>query len=328
MTLAFRLLFAFCTAALLTFAAQTASAQAPTAFPSKPVRVVVSYATGGAFDSFARIVGQVLSERLGQPFLVDNRPGAGGTVAAAYAAKAPADGYTLFLADTGTHAIAPVLYANPGYDPIKDFVPVSLSVSTPLVLVASPSVATDLRDLIAQAKARPGSIAYASPGSGGISHLGMEMFKLMAGIDLLHVPYKGSGPAMADLLGGQVQVTLASISTALPHIRAGKVRAFGVTSALRVASLPDVPTFREAGLPDFAVETWLGVLAPAGTPRPIIDLLQREFTAVLKLPHVRAKLAAQNFEVIAGTGDGLTSAILVDKSRWASIVKQSGARIE
>ncbi|MEO8387998.1 tripartite tricarboxylate transporter substrate binding protein [Polaromonas sp.] len=317
-----------CTCVALT-ALHATPTLAQSTFPNKPVRLVVPFATGGASDTFARLVGQVLSERLGQPFVVENRTGAGGTVGANLVAKAPADGYTLFVGDIGTHGIASSLYTKLGYDPIKDFVPISYSVSSPLVLVVTPSLqAKDVRSFIADARARPGKLDYASSGRGGISHLAVEMLKAQTGIYMVHVPYKGGAPALTDLMGGQVQMMMPSVSTSLQHIRSGRLRALGVASTKRSSVLPDIPTLRESGLPDYVVEPWIGIMAPAGTSKAVTDLLQREFSAVLALPAVREKLMVQGFEVVGGNGDELARVIKNDVARWATIVKQSGAQVE
>jgi len=298
-------------------------------FPGKPVKLVVPFATGGASDTFARVVGQVLSERLGQPFVVENRTGAGGTVAANLVAKAPPDGYTLFVGDIGTHGIASALYPKLNYDPVKDFVPVSHSVASPLAVVVTPTVpARDMRAFIADAKSRPGRVDYASSGSGGVSHLAVEMLKAQTGSYMVHVPYKGGAPALTDVMGGQVQMMMPSVSTSLQHIRSGKLRALAVASGKRSAVLPDVPTLRESGLPDYVVEPWVGIMAPAGTPKAVTDLLDREFAAVLAMPAVREKLAAQGFEVIGGNGEALARVIKAEVERWGPIVKQSGAVVE
>jgi tripartite-type tricarboxylate transporter receptor subunit TctC len=299
------------------------------AFPDRPVKLVVPFATGGASDTFARVVGQALSERLGQPFVVENRTGAGGTVAAALVARAPADGYTLFVGDIGTHGIASALYPKLAYDPIKDFVPISHSVASVLVVVVPPTVpARDMRAFIALARAKPGRIDYASSGSGGVSHLAVEMLKAQTGTYMVHVPYKGGAPALTDLMGSQVQMMMPSVSTSLQHIRSGKLRALAVASGKRSAVLPEVPTMRESGLPDYVVEPWVGIMAPAGTPKAVTDLLDREFAAVLALPAVREKLSVQGFEVIGGNGEALARVIKADVARWGPIVRQSGAVVE
>jgi tripartite-type tricarboxylate transporter receptor subunit TctC len=298
-------------------------------YPNRPVKIVVGVAAGGVGDNTARAIGQALAERLNQPFVVENKLGAGGTIAAELVAKSPPDGYTLLLTEPGMQTIAPALYAKLGYDPAKDFVPLSHSVATPMILIAAPSIpVNDLRGFIALAKAQPGRLNYGSPGSGIITHLAFELFKSMAGIDVVHVPYKGMAPAMADLMAGQVQVMLVSVSTALQQIRAGKVKVLGVASSSRLPSLPDVPTLSESGLPGYVLEPWIGFVAPAGTPKPVVDLLEKEFAAVLTLPAVRERLMNLGVEVIGAHGDGLTKAIQVDLGRWPRIVKELGLRAE
>ncbi|CAN5521561.1 tripartite tricarboxylate transporter substrate binding protein [soil metagenome] len=306
-----------------------APALAQAAFPNRPVKLVVPFATGGASDTFARVVGQALGERLGQPFVVENRSGAGGTVAAALVAKSSPDGYTLFVGDIGTHGIASSLYPKLGYDAVKDFVPISYSVASVLVVVVTPSVAArDMRSFIAEAKSKPGKIDYASSGAGGISHLAVEMLKNQTGAYMVHVPYKGGAPALTDVMGGQVQMMMPSVSTSLQHIRSGRLRALAVAAGKRSSVLPDVPTMRESGLRDYVVEPWIGIMAPAGTPKSVTDLLDREFAAVLALPAVKEKLSAQGFEVIGGSGEMLGKVIKADVERWGPIVRKSGAVVE
>lgn len=314
--------------ALTVLAALHAAPAAAQAWPSKPIKIIVPFATGGAFDTVARAISPVLSERLGQPVVVENRTGAGGTIAALAVTKMPADGYTLFMGDIGTHGIAPYLYSKLGYDPVKDFIPVSYSVTAPLIMVVNPEVTSkDVRGYIAMSKSQPDKANYASGGTGGISHLAVEMLKSMGDVNLLHVPYKGAAPALTDVMGGQVQMMMPSVATAMPHIKAGKLRAVAVTGSRRLASLPDLPTIGES-LPGYSVEPWVGILVAAGTPRPVVDVLQREFAAALNTPAVRERLVSMGFEVLGGSGDDLAKAINIDLARWGKIVAQSGAKAD
>lgn len=312
-------------ASLLSVGPSTVMAQG---YPDRPLRIVVPFSTGGAFDTVARAVAPVLAERLGQPVVIENRTGAGGTIAAQAVAKMPADGYTLLMGDIGTHGIAPYLYPNLGYDPIKDFTPISLSVTVPLVMVVNPDVpARDLSSYVAWVKRQGQAATYASGGSGGISHLAVEMFKSMGDVKMLHVPYKGSSPALVDVMGGQVQMMMPSAASSLPHIRAGKLRALAVTGARRLASMPDLPAIGEV-LPGYAVEPWVGMLVAAGTPPAVVEKLRREFAAALDTPAVRERLVGLGFEVVAGSGDQLAKVIAADVARWGSIVAQSGAKAD
>jgi tripartite-type tricarboxylate transporter receptor subunit TctC len=316
-------------AALIVVAALAASASAQTAYPAKPIQLVVPFAPGGATDIVARLVGQKLAERLGRPVVVDNRPGAGGNVGAAIVAKAPADGHVLFLGTIATHAINQSLYARLGHDPVRDFAPVSLLTSVPLVLVVPADLpARSVKDLVALAKARPGALNYASPGAGTALHLAGELFKSLAGVDVMHVPYKGSAPAITDLLGGRVSLMFDTTLSALPHVKAGKLRALGVTTARRSAALPELPTVAESGLPGFDVSAWNGILVPAGTPREIVARLATEVAAIMKLADVRERLAGQGAEAIGSTPEEFAAHIAAETAKWAKVVRASGARVD
>ena len=264
-----------------------ANAQTP-AYPTKPIRLVVPFPAGGATDILAREVAKHLTETWGQSVVVDNRPGAGGNIGSELVAKSPPDGYTLEMGTVGTHAINASLYSKMPYDHVKDFVPVILVAGVPNVLVVNPSVPVNsVQEFIAYAKANPGKLNFASSGSGTSIHLSGELFKVMAGVQMTHVPYKGSAPALQDLLGGQVQLMFDNLPPSLPQIKAGKLRALAVTSATRAPALPDVPTVAEAGLPGFEASSWFGVLAPAGTPPAIVAKLHGALMTVMKDPGVR-----------------------------------------
>jgi tripartite-type tricarboxylate transporter receptor subunit TctC len=309
------------TAGILPAAAQTA------AFPSRPIRLVVPHAPGGNSDTFGRILAQGLTERIGQQIVVENRAGAGGTVASAMVSKSPADGYTLVIADNGTHAIAPTLYgAKLQYDVFKDFTPITLAARFPTVILIHPSVpARTPRDFVALAKSQPGKLTYSSAGTGNGSHLTIELFRAAAGgLDMLHVPYKGGAPAVLALLNGEVQMTAVSANTALPHITSGKLLALGVAAAKRSPALPDVPTFAEAGI-EFDGDSWLAVMGPAGIPADITAKLNREIAATLNVPETRERLAKIGLSVIASSPGDLTEALRVDVVKWGKAVKDSGA---
>jgi tripartite-type tricarboxylate transporter receptor subunit TctC len=299
------------------------------AYPEKPVRLVIPFPAGGGADFMARTLAQKLTEQLGQPVVLDHRGGAGGTIAAEAVASAAPDGYTLLFGTMGTQAINPHLYAKLRYDPLKDFAPVSLTHSTPRVLVVNPSVpAKSVQELIALAKAQPGILTFGSAGNGSSSHLAGELFKSMAGVDMTHVPYKGSGPAAADLLGGRISMVFDSIAVYSDHIKAGKVRALGVTSLKRTAVLPEVPAIAESGLAGFDVSNWLGVLAPARTPGDIVHRLNGEIRKAMADPEVRKQLAAVGIEALYSTPEAFGETIRTEMVKWGKVVKASGARID
>lgn len=297
------------------------------AFPSRPIRLVVPHAPGGNSDTFGRILAQGLSERIGQQVVVENRAGAGGTVASAMVAKSPADGYSLVIADNGTHAIAPTLYgAKLQYDVFKDFTPITLAARFPTVILIHPSVpARTPREFVALAKSQPGKLTYSSAGTGNGSHLTIELFRAAAGgLDMLHVPYKGGAPAVLALLNGEVQMTAVSANTALPHIVSGKLLALGVAAARRSPALPDVPTFVENGI-DFDGDSWLAIMGPAGIPADVTAKLNSEIAATLNVPETRERLAKIGLRVIASAPGDLTEMLRGDVVKWGKAVKDSGA---
>jgi tripartite-type tricarboxylate transporter receptor subunit TctC len=305
-----------------------ASAQAP-AYPTKPVRIVVPFPAGGATDILARAVAQKLTETWGQAFVVDNRPGAGGNIGSELVAKAAPDGYTLEMGTVGTHAINASLYAKMPYDHVKDFAPIILVAGVPNVLVVNPAVPVNsVQELIAYAKANPGKLNFASSGSGTSIHLSGELFKVMAGVQMTHIPYKGSAPALADLLGGQVQLMFDNLPPSLPQIKGGKLRALGVTSAARAPALPDTPTIAESGLPGFEASSWFGLLAPAGTPPAIIAKLNTEIAKWLASPEAREKLVAIGANIAGGTPEDFARHIQAETVKWAKVVKESGAKVD
>ena len=305
-----------------------AAAQAASDFPNKAIRIVVPFPPGGATDAAARLVAQKMGEHWSQPVVVDNRPGAGGNVGSDIVAKSPADGYTLVMGVTGSHAINTSLYSKMPYDPVADFVAISQVAVVPNVLVVHPSVpARNLAELVALAKKEPGKLDYASLGNGTAAHLGMEMLKSAAGIDISHVPYKGSAPAVSDLLAGQVQMMVDGLPSALPHVKAGKLRAIALTSLHRAPALPELPTIAET-YPGLYADAWSGLFAPKGTPQPVVDKLSAEVQRILKLPDVREKLAALGAEPVGSTQAEFTAHVKREIDKWAKVVKTSGAKVD
>ena len=323
-------MLALAAAGMLTLAparAQSPAGGAPD-FPSRPVRLIVPYAPGGAADVLGRMIGQKLAERWGQQVLVDNRPGAGGGIGAQAGAKAPADGYTLTVTPVGIMAVNPWVYAKLPYDPQRDFQPVTLIASSPFVLAVNPKLpVTTLREFIEHARANPGKLSVGNPGSGTGQHLGGEYLASSAGIRLVHVPYKGSAPATTDLLGGVIDAQF-DLITLLPHVKAGKLRALGVSSSRRMAALPEVPTLAEAGLPGFSVVAWNGVVAPAGTPMPVVEKIQKDIAQALAQRDVQDSLAAQGYEPGGQSPAEFAAFIRAELDKYGRIVKSAGIRAE
>jgi len=310
-------------------AAFAGAASAADAYPNKPIRLLVGVPPGGANDFVARTIAQQLSTQLGQPVIVENRGGAGGNIAADAVAKSPPDGYTLFLSVIGTMAINPSLYPSLPFDSIRDFATISQLTSMPQVMLVHPSIpAKTLQEFIAYAKNNPGKINFASGGSGTATHLAAELFKTMAGVDMVHVPYKGNGPATVDLLTGRVAVMFDQIATALPTVRDGRLRALGVSTAKRSPAAPDIPTLSESGLPGYDVTTWHGLVAPAGTPRPIIDRLHEEVVKALASPQVRERFEGAGIVPVSSTPEQFEAFTQAELLRWRTVVKASGAKVE
>ncbi|WP_047786831.1 Bug family tripartite tricarboxylate transporter substrate binding protein [Variovorax paradoxus] len=303
-------------------------AQAP-AYPRQPVTLVVPFPAGGPTDAMARVLAQKLGDRLGQQVIIDNRGGAGGGIAAELVARAPADGHTLFFGTTGTVAINPSLYTKLRYDPVKDFAPVSLMATTMNVLVVSPQIpAKNLGDLVALAKAKPGELTYGSAGNGSSNHLSGELFRTSAAIQINHIPYKGSAPALVDLLGGRLSMMFDTIAQQTQNIAANKVQALAVTGPKRSPLLPNVPTAQEAGLKGFDVTIWYGVLAPRGTPAPVVERLQREMAAVMATDEMKKRMEADGAEARTTTPAEFAALIKSDTAKWAPVVKNSGASLD
>ena len=304
-------------------------AQASAAYPNKPIRFIVPQAAGGSTDVLSRTVGQKLSEIFGQPVVMDNRPGANGIVGTEMVAKAPADGYTLVAGGTSTVAINSSLYSKIPYDPIKDFTPVVNFAYSTSVLVVHPSVAAKtIADLIALAKSKPGELRYASAGNGSSPHLSAEVFKMMAGVNVVHVPYKGSTPGVIATVSGETALMFTGVASALAHIKAGRLRALSVNGPRRSPALTDVPTAGASGLPGFEVDFWIGMLAPAGTPNAVVARLNTEVNRILAQEDVRNRLVALGTDVIGGSAQSFADLIKSDVARWGKAIKASGAKAD
>ncbi len=317
----------FFAALALTFACAVASAQT---YPAKPIRLVVPYPPGGPLDIMARAIGQKLTEAWNQPVLVDNRAGAGGNIGADLVAKSAPDGYTLLMGAVATHAINPTLYSKIPYDPVKDFAPVALVAQVPNILVVNPAVpATTVRELIDLARAKPGYLNFGSGSTGSTGHLAGELFKAMAGVQMVHIPYKGAAPAMADLLAGQVQLMFDNLANSLPNVKAGRLRALAVTTLARSPAMPDLPTIAESGLPGFDLTTWFGLMAPAGTPPEIVARLNAEIVRALNAKDMRERLQKMGAEPLAvNTPEHFAAFIRAEAEKYAKVVKDSGAKVD
>jgi len=297
-------------------------------YPAKPIRMVVPWPPGGTTDILGRVLGQKLSESFGQPVVIDNRGGAAGNIGSEAAAKSPPDGYTLLLGTMSTHAMNQFLYSKMTYDPVNDVAPISLVANVATVLVVHPSLpVSNIKDLVVLAKANPGKLNFASGGVGSFNQPCAELLKLTAKINIVHVPYKGGGPAVTDLLGGQVEMLFTGAPVTMPHIKAGKLKVIAVTDSKRAAALPDVPTIGEA-LPGYEFNNWYGVMAPAGTARPIVDKLNAETARILALPDVREKFTSLGADPTPSTPDKFGSVMKSDADKWGKIIKLTGARAD
>lgn len=316
-------------AAVLAGGLAVATPAAAQNYPTRPITIIVPFPAGGTTDILARIVGQGLSKELGQPVVIDNRAGAGGNIGAALAARAPADGYTLFMGTVGTHAINAALYKNMPYDHIKDFQPLSRVAMVPNLLVAHPSQPfKTVKELIAYAKANPGKLNFASSGNGTSIHLSGELFKSMTGIDMVHVPFRGSAPAVAALLGGQTAIMFDNMPSVIQHVRAGRLRPIAVTTAKRSPELPDVPTIAEAGVPGYGATSWFGMFTTAGTPAPVVSKVHGALMKVLADPEVKKQIAGQGAEPVAEKPEQFAQFIAAETAKWAKVVKASGASVD
>ena len=298
------------------------------AWPAKPVRIIVSYPPGGGADATARLLGPKLSDALGQPVLIENRPGSGGVIGGDAAAKSPPDGYT-FLLDASSHSINPVLQPKMPFNTLKDLTPVSLLVVVPNMLVVHPSFpANSVKELIALLKGKPGQYSFASSGNGSAQHLAAELFKADAGLFMVHIPYRGGGPALVDVMGGQVPIFFGNMASASQHVKAGKLKALAVTGSKRSPAAPALPTIAESGLKGYEVYEWNAVFAPAGVAPDIVDRMNRELTRALALPDIREKLAALGAEPVGGKPDELEKLRLADIEKWTRVVKRAGIKLE
>jgi tripartite-type tricarboxylate transporter receptor subunit TctC len=316
-------------ACLLALAAAFSGSALAQAWPSRPLKLIVPYPPGGSADILARAIGQKLADGLGQSVIVDNRPGAGTAIGAEATAKATPDGYTIMLGTVSSHAINPALTPGLKYDPVKDFAPVSMVALIPFVLLVHPSLpARNVRELIALAKAKPGSLNFSSAGSGTSNHLAGELFKSMTGTFMVHIPYKGSAPALTDLLAGQVNLMFDLVLTAQPHVKSGAARALAVTGLERSASLPNVPTVAESGVPGFEVSAWFGFFAPAGTPAAIVTALNAETVKAMRAPDLRERLAGQGADAVSSTPEQFAAYVKDELAKWTRVVKASGMKAD
>ncbi len=313
-------------ASLFCLAATTAWSQG---YPGKPIKMIVPFPPAGSTDLSARAVAGKLQERLGQPVVIENKPGAGGNIGGEQAAKAPADGYTLFVGTVGTNAINASLYSKMPFDHLKDFAPVILLSKTPNVLVVNPALpANSVSDVIKLAKAKPGELTFASSGVGTSIHMSGELFKSMAGVEMTHIPYKGSGPMLIDLMSGQVNMAFDNLSAAIQHIKGGKLKALATTGATRAPSLPDLPTVQEAGLAGYDSTSWNAIFVPAGTPKEIVERLNRELNTILTSAETRKFFADQGAESGGGTAEQLSAFVRSETAKWSKVVKDSGAKAD
>jgi tripartite-type tricarboxylate transporter receptor subunit TctC len=298
-------------------------------YPAKPIRFIVPFPPGGSADILARAIGQKAGEGLGQSLVVENRPGAGTAIGAEALAKSPADGYAVMIGTVSSHAINPALNPKLTYDPVKDFTPISLVASIPFAMIVHPSVpAKSVSEFISLAKSKPGSLNYSSAGNGTSNHLAGELLKSLAGIDIVHIPYKGSAPALNDLVAGQVSLMFDLVLTAAPHVKSGAVRGLAVTGARRSSALPELPTVAESGVPGYEVSAWFGIFAPAGVPQPVVQRLNAEFVKALQQPELRQRLASQGAEPLTSTPEEFAAYLRSEIAKWAKVVKDSGARAE
>jgi tripartite-type tricarboxylate transporter receptor subunit TctC len=313
-----------CVVSSSTFAAQNAAD-----YPNRPVRWIVPFAPSGPTDLMSRAVAEKLSQRFGQQFVVDNRAGAGGNIGAEVVSKSAPDGYTLMIGHVGTHAINATLYPKLAFDPVADFTPITLLATLPLALVIHPSVpAKDVKELIAHAKARPGQLNFASAGNGGPTHLTGELLKTSASIDIVHVPYKGNAAALLDLVGGRVQMMFSNMLTSMPHVRAGKLKAIGISSAKRSPQAPELPTIAESGLPGFSAVPWYGVLGPAGLPRNLVNRLNAEIGRAVSQPDMAERFVAQGIDLQPSTPEQFAALIKTELVKWRNVVRDAGAKVD
>jgi tripartite-type tricarboxylate transporter receptor subunit TctC len=314
---------------LAALAAGAAFAAHAADFPTKPVRLIVPYPPGGGNDAIARLLAAKMPEGLGQTLIVDNRPGAGTTIGTALAARAVPDGYTIVMSSVATHAMAPQLYADPGYDPLKDFTAVTLLATTPVLMTVSVSLPyKSLQEVVAAAKAQPGKLTYASGGNGTPPHLSGVIFASMTGTQWVHVPYKGSGPALIDVMSGTITMIIDTAASVTPHVRSGKLRGLAITGKQRWPDLTEVPTFTEAGLPGYDASSWYAIHAPAGTPKEAVAVLNKEFVRIVKLPDVSERLRQMSADPVGGTPEQLDAFVKAEIAKWGKVIKAQNIRVE
>jgi tripartite-type tricarboxylate transporter receptor subunit TctC len=319
----------YCQACIAGFLLALAGSAVGQSYPSKPIRWIVPLAPGGSTDLISRVIAQKLAEAWGTQVIPDNRPGSGGTIGLAAAAKAPPDGYTIVLVQLSNVGLAPGFYPKLGYDPVTDLAPVTEVLSTPMILVAHSSLPVkNARELLVLARAKPDALTYGSAGNGSIGHLAGEMIKSMSGMKMTHIPYKGASQAITELAGGQISLCVSTIPPALSLIKAGKLKALGVTSSMRMGSLPDVPTIAESGIKGYEVYNWYGVMVPAGTPKEIIAKLHSEIVRILKISDVRDRLTVEGGEVVANTPEEFGAFIRAEIPRWSNVIKSAGAKVD
>jgi tripartite-type tricarboxylate transporter receptor subunit TctC len=315
--------------ALLAASLLSLPVQAATAFPNKPIRIIVAYTPAGTTDILARAIGQKMSETWGQPVIIDNRAGAAGNIGTEVAARATPDGHTLLMGTAGTHGINVSLYRKLSWHPVNDFAPVSLSAMVPNIMVVNNALPVkNVREFVAHVKANPGKLSYGSPGNGSTAHLSMELFKSMTGSTIVHIPYKGSAGVLTDVMGGQIAVTIDNMPPYIPQVKAGKIRALAVSTGKRSSAMPDLPTIAEAGVPGYEAGAWFGLLAPAGTPKPIVAQLSAESARIIKLPDVSKRVSELGADPVGSTPEQFAELIKTEIAKWAKVIKDANVELQ
>ena len=315
--------------ALLAASLLSLPVQAATAFPNKPIRIIVAYTPAGTTDILARAIGQKMSETWNQPVIIDNRAGAAGNIGTEVAARATPDGHTLLMGTAGTHGINVSLYRKLSWHPVNDFAPVSLSAMVPNIMVVNNALPVkNVREFVAHVKANPGKLSYGSPGNGSTAHLSMELFKSMTGSTIVHIPYKGSAGVLTDVMGGQIAVTIDNMPPYIPQVKAGKIRALAVSTGKRSSAMPDLPTIAEAGVPGYEAGAWFGLLAPAGTPKPIVAQLSAESARIIKLPDVSKRVSELGADPVGSTPEQFAELIKTEIAKWAKVIKDANVELQ
>ena len=315
--------------ALLAASLLSPPVQAATAFPNKPIRIIVAYTPAGTTDILARAIGPKISETWGQPVIIDNRAGAAGNIGTEVAARATPDGHTLLMGTAGTHGINVSLYRKLSWHPVNDFAPVSLSAMVPNIMVVNNALPVkNVREFVAHVKANPGKLSYGSPGNGSTAHLSMELFKSMTGSTIVHIPYKGSAGVLTDVMGGQIAVTIDNMPPYIPQVKAGKIRALAVSTGKRSSAMPDLPTIAEAGVPGYEAGAWFGLLAPAGTPKPIVAQLSAESARIIKLPDVSKRVSELGADPVGSTPEQFAELIKTEIAKWAKVIKDANVELQ